>query len=322
MNLFVKNMIAREYLKVLAPALTAVLLVLAMVFGIILPAAEEQLLRQKKIMLASVTETAWSILDSHERQVKAGALSPSQARQDALRHVRALRYGPEGRDYLWIIDLRPAMVMHPYRADLDGKDLGSYADARGRLLFQDMVAVVRKSGSGYVEYLWQWKDEPSQVGPKLSYVRLFPDWGWVIGTGVYLDDVAAERRTIIRELVTLSLGFLAAILLVSSFLLFRSLQEVRRRLAAERERDHYRDDLEDLVGLRTAELQEALASVKTLHGLLPICMSCKKIRDDKGYWNQLEEYVRDNSDAEFSHGLCPDCAVRIYPNYFQKNTVT
>ena len=63
------------------------------------------------------------------------------------------------------------------------------------------------------------------------------------------------------------------------------------------------------------ELQEALASIKTLKGLIPICASCKKIRDDQGYWNQLEAYISEHSDAEFSHGICPDCAVKMFPNY-------
>ncbi len=60
------------------------------------------------------------------------------------------------------------------------------------------------------------------------------------------------------------------------------------------------------------ELQEALAKVKTLTGLLPICASCKKIRDDKGYWNQIEAYIRDHSEAEFSHGICPECMKKLY----------
>lgn len=62
------------------------------------------------------------------------------------------------------------------------------------------------------------------------------------------------------------------------------------------------------------DLQDALAKVKTLRGLLPICYSCKQIRDDKGYWNQLETYVRDHSEAEFTHGICPACAERLYPD--------
>ena len=68
-----------------------------------------------------------------------------------------------------------------------------------------------------------------------------------------------------------------------------------------------------LVELRTADLQQALASVKRLSGLLPICSSCKKIRDDKGYWNQIEAYVRDHSEAEFSHSYCPECIRVLYP---------
>jgi response regulator RpfG family c-di-GMP phosphodiesterase len=66
---------------------------------------------------------------------------------------------------------------------------------------------------------------------------------------------------------------------------------------------------EKLIG----ELQEAMAKVKTLSGLLPICSSCKKIRDDKGYWNQIETYIRERSEADFTHGICPKCAKMLYP---------
>jgi PAS domain S-box-containing protein len=67
-----------------------------------------------------------------------------------------------------------------------------------------------------------------------------------------------------------------------------------------------------------AELQDALDKVKTLSGLLPICASCKKIRDDQGYWQQVDVYIQDHSDAEFSHGICPDCARKLYPDLFDK----
>ena len=66
------------------------------------------------------------------------------------------------------------------------------------------------------------------------------------------------------------------------------------------------------------ELQDALASVKQLSGMLPICASCKKIRDDKGYWNQIEGYIREHSEAEFSHGICPDCMKKLYPDYAEE----
>jgi PAS domain S-box-containing protein len=67
-------------------------------------------------------------------------------------------------------------------------------------------------------------------------------------------------------------------------------------------------------------LQEALAKIRTLSGFLPICASCKKIRDDEGYWHQIESYIRDHSDAEFSHGICPTCARRLYPELYRDET--
>jgi len=67
------------------------------------------------------------------------------------------------------------------------------------------------------------------------------------------------------------------------------------------------------------EKEKALMEVKKLTGLLPICASCKKIRDDKGYWNQIELYIRDRSEAEFSHGICPDCAKKLYPELKMHN---
>ena len=80
-------------------------------------------------------------------------------------------------------------------------------------------------------------------------------------------------------------------------------QEIRRREAAEKERDKV-----------ILELQKALSEVKTLRGLIPICAHCKSIRDDKGYWNRIEAYIQQHSDAEFSHSICPDCILKLYPD--------
>ena len=66
------------------------------------------------------------------------------------------------------------------------------------------------------------------------------------------------------------------------------------------------------------ELQAVLERVRTLSGMLPICASCKKIRDDRGYWNRIEAYIEKHSEAEFSHGICPECARKLYPEYFDE----
>jgi hypothetical protein len=64
------------------------------------------------------------------------------------------------------------------------------------------------------------------------------------------------------------------------------------------------------------ELQQALKQVKTLSGMLPICANCKKIRDDQGYWTQIESYISSHSDVDFSHSICPECAKKLYPEYY------
>ncbi|MBI3852673.1 MAG: response regulator [Verrucomicrobia bacterium] len=69
-----------------------------------------------------------------------------------------------------------------------------------------------------------------------------------------------------------------------------------------------------------AELKEALAQIKTISGLIPICAGCKKIRDDEGFWQQLESYISRHSDAVFSHGLCPECVKRLYPDFVETGT--
>jgi len=79
------------------------------------------------------------------------------------------------------------------------------------------------------------------------------------------------------------------------------------------ERKRIEEEKEKLI----KELRDALGKIKTLNGLLPICASCKKIRDDKGYWNQIESYIKEHSEAEFSHGICPDCAEKFYPDYYK-----
>jgi PAS domain S-box-containing protein len=76
------------------------------------------------------------------------------------------------------------------------------------------------------------------------------------------------------------------------------------------ERKRMEEEREKLI----RELQDALANIKTLHGLLPICSYCKKIRDDKGYWNRIESYIQDHSGAEFTHGMCPECLKKLYPD--------
>jgi len=95
--------------------------------------------------------------------------------------------------------------------------------------------------------------------------------------------------------------------------LFSSVEKCAENIMLEKKIQQQNKEKDELI----AKLQNALDKVKILSGLLPICSSCKKIRDDKGYWQQIESYVREHSEAQFTHGLCPDCLTKLYPNLVQ-----
>ncbi|MEZ4637222.1 MAG: DUF294 nucleotidyltransferase-like domain-containing protein [Caldilineaceae bacterium] len=171
-------------------------------------------------------------------------LTRQEAQSLAIAQVEALRYGPEGLDYFWIQDMQPRMIMHPYRSDLNGQDLASFTDPRGVAIFVEFADLVRREGEGYIDYVWQWKDDPSRLEPKESYVRGFAPWGWVIGTGIYIDDVHTEIRRIERNLVNTSLAISGAVVLLILFVLQQSLrieherQEALETLSESTERYH------------------------------------------------------------------------------------
>jgi methyl-accepting chemotaxis protein len=138
--------------------------------------------------LQNAVNTAYSIIVAVDGET---GLSLKQKQQKAAAMIKALRYGPENKDYFWINDMHPTMVMHPYKPELDGKDLSGFKDPNGKKLFVEFVNACRENGQGFVDYFWP-KYGADKPQPKLSYVKLYKPWNWVIGTGVYME--VAEAR--------------------------------------------------------------------------------------------------------------------------------
>ena len=216
-------------LRVFLPTLFAIGLFLSALWGIILPSFEETLLDRKREMIRELTQSAWSILVSFEKSEETGLLTREQAQEQAIAQISALRYGPEGKDYFWLQDLQPRMLMHPYRPDLNGQDVSTFTDPNGNMIFVEFANLVQKSGEGYVDYVWQWKDEPSRLEPKQSYVKGFTPWGWVIGTGIYVDDVRAEIQRIEKNIINVSLVISGIIIALLLFVLQQSMRIEKAR---------------------------------------------------------------------------------------------
>src|SRR6266700_6109935 len=155
--------------------------------------------QQKEIELKHLGELALGIVKEEHEASQKGDIAVADAQKRAMARIAALRYG--NNDYFWINDMQPRMVMHPIKPEMNGSDLSTYKDPNGKKLFVDFVEAVRKDGAGFVPYEWP-KPGFDKPQPKLSYVVGFAPWNWVIGTGVYIDDLKAQtwassQRTLI-----------------------------------------------------------------------------------------------------------------------------
>ncbi len=199
--------VARRLALISASAVVGVLLVA----GAFLVSERRLMLDDRKAGVRQTVEAAHGVIVHFHAQVAKGALAEAEARQRAIAAVKSLRYS--GNDYFWVNDMHPTMVMHPTRPELDGKDLSDNRDPDGKRLFVEMVQAVRAQGAGFVEYRWP-KPGSDRPVPKVSYVQGFAPWGWVIGSGVYVDDVDAallERAAYVGIGTVLLAGLVLAI---------------------------------------------------------------------------------------------------------------
>ncbi|WP_029068877.1 methyl-accepting chemotaxis protein [Jonesia quinghaiensis] len=148
----------------------------------------DRIFSERENATRAVVETAWGIVNSYGEQAAAGTLDEQTAKDGALAALEGLRYAQT--EYFWVNDMSPAMVMHPIKPEMNGDDLSQNADPDGKLLFMEMVEVVQVDGEGFVSYQWP-KPGVDAPQPKISYVKGYEPWGWVIGSGVYVDDVNA-----------------------------------------------------------------------------------------------------------------------------------
>ena len=244
----------RNYLKIILPTILTILLFILTIFLIIIPRFQESIMNGKREMIKELTNSAWSILAKYEKDEKEGLLTREEAQNTAKSRIQYLRYGDESKDYFWITDMRPYMVMHPFRPDLNGKDLSEFKDPHGKRLFVEFVEIVKKSEHGYVDYMWQWKDDSLRIVPKLSYVRIFKPWNWVIGTGVYIEDVEREITALTRRLMWISAGIFVLIALLLLYISNQSLNTERKRVLAEKELQESKDRYRTLVEAATEGL--------------------------------------------------------------------
>jgi PAS domain S-box-containing protein len=232
----VRRLSSGFYWKIVWPTASAAVLFAASAFVVIVPLFRESMMYQKKILIRELTRTAASAITFYMHLEQHGQMTRAAAQAEAAAEISQLRYGDDGKDYFWITDGHPSMVMHPYRPDLTGQDLTDYADNEdksGKKLFAEFAQLVKEHGDGYLEYHWQWKDDPLRTAPKLSYVCGIPEWNWIIGTGVYIHDVETEMARLTRKLLIADGIIFLALFVILGNLIFQSRRIEQERTRAE-----------------------------------------------------------------------------------------
>ncbi|HPQ54173.1 MAG TPA: cache domain-containing protein [Spirochaetota bacterium] len=219
--------------KIILPVFLTIILFIITVYLIAIPKIEDDYLDSKKEMVQELTKTVWHLLSDYESRVLSGELTRAEAKKRAIRRIRNLRYGSMNKDYFWINDMHPNMVMHPYRTDLEGTDITEFVDPTGKHLFVEFVKVVRKHDSGFVMYMWQLHDRTDIIVPKISFVMGFAPWGWIIGTGIYIEDIKERIAVITNKLNRAFLAIFVLIFIISLFIIIQGIIGEKRRRKAE-----------------------------------------------------------------------------------------
>ncbi|MGI3130571.1 methyl-accepting chemotaxis protein [Halopseudomonas pachastrellae] len=209
------NMLRR--FTILQRLVAVTLLVLLIVLGLVTAFAldyRQSLLDGRALKTQHLVESGMGVIEHFYQRQQSGELTQQQAQQQAAATLQGLRYG--NNDYFWVHSNELQMVMHPFSTQLVGNSVADIKDPNGKYLFREMVEVVKGQSAGFVDYMWP-KPGVTDPVPKISYVAGFAPWGWILGSGIYLDDVAEAFWA--DMLPKLSLAALGLLLLVAINLL-------------------------------------------------------------------------------------------------------
>ncbi|MGM0502492.1 MAG: methyl-accepting chemotaxis protein, partial [Bacillota bacterium] len=181
------------------------------------PFLRGKLYQEKEAQIRELINSNLGTLEYYYNLEQQGELSRAEAQEKAKKIIEKSTYGPESREYFWITNSEPEMIMHPYKPQLNGEDLSNTKDPNGVKLFVEMVEEVKDDGKGFVEYSWQYYDNENRVEPKLSYVAEFEPWDWILGTGIYINDI---NETIFSLVKTLALTSVVILLIVGAIVYY------------------------------------------------------------------------------------------------------
>ncbi|MFP3981916.1 MAG: PAS domain S-box protein [Desulfobacterales bacterium] len=279
------HFLEKTSVRILAIALGIIALFLIFLFAFIFPLVQDALFESRKMAAKNLVDSVCGMIEHYHVRAENGEMTQKQARQRAIERIRAMRFADNG--YIWINDTTrpyPKMVLHPAMPALEGRvmddafyrtasafQLGMNSeevrfDGEKRHFFKVFLEVATKNGSGFVQYRWR---RPTADGvtevtyPKISYVRLFGPWDWIIGTGIYVQDVYAQMNNLKWTIISMAAAILLAAL-VGTFLVMRTITRPINRLVGFAEQVAGGDAHAQIQGGFTGEMRRLKESISQM----------------------------------------------------------
>jgi methyl-accepting chemotaxis protein len=225
------------------------------------------MLAERKAGLANLVDSARGVVDGYYRQVQAGKISEADAQRDALARLATMRYGDAG--YLFIIDSKPVVLMHPTLPQMVGKPVGDFKDPDGKLLYMSVLDSAKATGRGFTEYRGRLPGTETAL-PKVSYVARFAPWDWYITSGVFIRDIdTAYYQTIVEHLVAVLV--IGAIITFAMMFVMRSIRHSlggEPQQAAQLAARIASGDLTQAVSLRNNDSHSMMAAMQAMQDRL------------------------------------------------------
>jgi PAS domain S-box-containing protein len=221
------------FIRVLIPSSLAIVLYIFAEYLFVIPSIEEHTVEQRQEMLQELTNSAVGVVEYYHKKEIDKEFTREEAQLRAIESIKILRYGKENNGYFWINNMEPAMLMHPLFPDINYFDVSNVEDFNGNKVFINIIDIVKVKGEGYITYKWQWDNKDGKPFEKLSYFKKFDPWGWVIGTGIYVEDLKAIVFDIKSKVLIMSGFVITAILIMLYIIITFNIKTVRNKYAIE-----------------------------------------------------------------------------------------
>jgi methyl-accepting chemotaxis protein len=182
---------------------------------LVIPSVRKNIEAERISALKQATDIVYSLLAEYSQRVEKGEFSLEEGQKRAMARVQKFRFG--GDNYCWLQSTEPRMLMHPVKPEMNGQDLSQTRDSNGFYFLTELTNLAKVQGEGVVRYAWP---KPGSAVPvaKVSYFRLIPGWNWIVGTGIYLDDIDKTMRGEIRTMMGVYLAITLFGLVLSTLL--------------------------------------------------------------------------------------------------------